>query len=55
MSSFIDSDERAIRDEVRRQYREEGNTENPHAIGTIQGVIWDSEETRIFIENMESI
>jgi hypothetical protein len=42
-----------IRADVRRQYREEGNTENPYDRGTIQSIIWDSEETRIYIEGME--
>ena len=52
MTPLIESN---IRAEVRRQYRAEGNTENPHTRGTIESVIWDSEETRIFIESMESM
>ena len=46
-------EERSIRDAVRRQYRDEGNTENPYLFGTPQAIFWTSEEHRIWIESME--
>ena len=47
-------EESNIRADVRRQYREEGNTENPYLMGTPQAIFWTSEEHRIWIESMEA-
>ena len=47
-------EESNIRADVRRQYREEGNTENPYLSGTPQAIFWTSEEHRIWIESMEA-
>ena len=47
-------EETNIRADVRRQYREEGNTENPYLMGTPQSIFWTSEEHRIWIESMEA-
>ncbi len=43
-----------VRYECRRQYREEGNTDNPYTRGTIESVLWDSESHNIWIESMRS-
>jgi hypothetical protein len=53
--STMPPEERSIRDAVRQQYREEGNTENPYLIGTAQAIFWTSEEHRIWIESMEAM
>ena len=55
MTHFTDSDERKIRRECREAYRNEGNVDNPHKRGTMEALIWSSEESRIYIEGMESI
>ena len=55
MTQFTDSDERKIRRECRVAYREEGNIDCPYDLGTMEALIWASEESRIYIEGMESI
>jgi hypothetical protein len=48
-------EESNIRAEVRTQYRNEGNTENPYPFGSPKALYWESEESRIWIESMESM
>jgi hypothetical protein len=47
--------EGAIREACRRQYREEGNLDNPYEGGTIERLIWTSEAQKIHFEYDGSI
>jgi len=55
MNQFTDEQERKIRRECRVAYREEGNTDCPYKLGTMESLIWSSEESRIYIESVESV
>jgi hypothetical protein len=39
--------EGTIREACRRQYREEGNVDNPYEKGTIKRILWSSEAQKI--------
>lgn len=55
MTTPMSPEESNIRAECRRQYRNEGNTDNPYRIGSPQFLYWDAENTRIQIESMEAM
>ena len=52
---FTNEDEARIRRECRMRHREEGNTECPYEFGSVDSLIWESEATRMMLEELESV
>ena len=55
MTTPMTPEESNIRAECRRQYRDEGNTDNPYLFGTANALYWESENTRIYLEQLEIV